>query len=49
MIVLAMYTLNIFHPAIYLPADDYSPTTSASDSVIMQDRLKPIHYQGNAV
>jgi RTA1 like protein len=49
MIVLAMYTLNIFHPGIYLPTDDHSPTTSASDSVVMEERLKSTHYQGNAV
>ena len=50
MIVLAMYTLNIFHPGIYLRQQEYpSQTSSDSEGVVMEDRLKPTHSQGRAV
>jgi hypothetical protein len=50
MIVLAMYTLNLFHPGIYLREEHYSSqTSSGSESVDMKDRLSPNYYQGQAV
>jgi hypothetical protein len=48
MIVLAMYTLNIFHPGIYLRGEDY-PSQTSSEGVVMEDRLKPAYSQGMAV
>jgi hypothetical protein len=47
MIVLAMYTLNLFHPGIYL-REDYPSQTSTEDTMVM-DRLKPTNLQGKAV
>jgi hypothetical protein len=44
MIVLAMYTLNLFHPGIYLREEHYSSQTS-SEGVVMEDRLKPTYGQ----
>ena len=51
MIVLAMYTLNLFHPGIYLRGEDHpSQTSSGSEGMVMDDRLKPVAYdQGRAV
>jgi hypothetical protein len=50
MIVLAMYTLNLFHPCIYLREDYPSQTSSeGSTGVVMEDRLKLTHLQGKAV
>jgi hypothetical protein len=50
MIVLAMYTLNAFHPGIYLQAEAYpSQTSSDSEGMVMEDRLKAAtSYQGKA-
>ena len=48
MIVLAMYTLNIFHPGIYLRGE-YYPSQTSSEGVVMEDRLKPTDTQGKAV
>ncbi|KAF8496737.1 RTA1-domain-containing protein [Russula emetica] len=48
MIVLAMYTLNLFHPGNYLRGEDYPPQTS-SEGMVTEDRLKPTNYQGKAV
>jgi len=50
MIVLAMYTLNIFHPGIYLreEKENYSSQTS-SEGTVMEDSLKTTYYQGKAV
>jgi hypothetical protein len=45
MIVLAMYTLNLFHPGIYLRGEDY-PSQTSSEGVVMEERLKPASYQG---
>jgi hypothetical protein len=39
MIVLAMYTLNIFHPGIYLKESDL-PSQTSSEGAILDDRLK---------
>lgn len=44
MIVLAMYTLNIFHPGIYLRGEDY-PSQTSSEGVVMEERLKPTYGQ----
>jgi hypothetical protein len=53
MIVLAMYTLNIFHPGIYLLGEDSpSQTSSDSEGIFMEDSLKPATYlqpEGRAV
>jgi len=41
MIVLAMYTLNIFHPGIYLKESDYPSQTSSEGAILpVDDRLK---------
>jgi hypothetical protein len=48
MIVLAMYTLNLFHPGIYLRGEDY-PSQTSSEGVVMEDRLKPTYHQDKAV
>jgi len=41
MIVLAMYTLNIFHPGFFLQLPDESNLTmSRSDDITLDDRLK---------
>ncbi|KAF8496745.1 RTA1-like protein [Russula emetica] len=48
MIVLAMYTLNLFHPGIYLREDDYPPQTS-SEGTVMEDRQIPTDHQDKAV
>ncbi|KAF8496744.1 RTA1-like protein [Russula emetica] len=48
MIVLAMYTLNLFHPGNYSRGEDYPPQTS-SEGMVMEDRQKPTYYQGRAV
>lgn len=48
MIVLAMYTLNVFHPGIYLLGEDI-PSQTSSEGMVMEDRLKPTSYQGKAV
>jgi len=39
MIVLAMYTLNIFHPGIYLKESDY-PSQTSSEGAILDERIK---------
>ncbi|KAF8496771.1 RTA1-domain-containing protein [Russula emetica] len=44
MIVLAMYTLNIFHPSIYL-GGEYRPAPTSSGSMVMEDLLKPTYHQ----
>ena len=50
MIVLAMYTLNLFHPGMYLREQDYpSQTSSDSEGVVMEEHLKPTYRQGRAV
>ena len=48
MIVSAMYTLNLFHPGIYLRGDDYFSSTS-SEETFMDIRLKSTYYQPKAV
>ncbi|KAF8496742.1 RTA1-like protein [Russula emetica] len=48
MIVLAMYTLNLFHPGIYLREDDYPPQTS-SEGTVMEERQIPTDHQDKAV
>ena len=48
MIVLAMYTLNLFHPGIYLRGEDPSQTSSEG-MVTMEDRLNPTYSEGKAV
>jgi hypothetical protein len=52
-IVLAMYTLNLFHPGIYLRGEDYPAETSSegtsSESSVMEDHLKPTYSWGKAV
>jgi hypothetical protein len=48
MIVLAMYTLNLFHPGIYLRGEDPS-LTSSEGMVSIEDRLKPTYSEGKAV
>jgi len=48
MIVLAMYTLNIFHPGIYLRGEDF-PSQTSSEGAVMEERLKPTDPQGKAV
>lgn len=48
MIVLAMYTLNIFHPGIYLRGEDY-PSQTSSEGMVMEDRLKPTYGGVKAV
>jgi hypothetical protein len=48
MIVLAMYTLNLFHPGIYLRGEDY-PSQTSSEGVVMEERLKPTYDEGKAV
>jgi hypothetical protein len=48
MIVLAMYTLNLFHPGIYLRGED-CPSQTSSEGMVMEDRLKPTFYQGKDV
>ena len=48
MIVLAMYTLNLFHPGIYMRGEDCLSQTS-SEGVVMEDSLKPTFYQGKDV
>jgi hypothetical protein len=42
MIVLAMYTLNLFHPGNYLQEDILSQTTS--EGIFMEDQHKPATY-----
>jgi hypothetical protein len=51
MIVLAMYTLNIFHPSIYLPVQaEYHPAqTASSESINLEERLKLTQNQDKAV
>jgi len=52
MIVLAMYTLNIFHPGIFLRDEKQnypSQTSSGSEGMAMEDRLKTTYHQGRAV
>ena len=52
MIVLAMYTLNIFHPGIFLREEKQnypSQTSSGSEGMVMEDRLKTTYHQGRAV
>ena len=46
MIVLAMYTLNIFHPGIYLRGE-YYPSQTNSEGATIED--KTTHQQGRAV
>ena len=38
MIFLAMFTLNLFHPGIYLRGDDY-PSLTSSEGTDREDRL----------
>ena len=45
MIVLAMYTLNLFHPGIYLRGEDHPSQTSSEGMVMGQ----PTYFQGKAV
>ena len=56
MIVLAMYTLNFFHPGIYLREDYTSQdqtgsggTSSGPEGMVMEGREKPTYSQGKAV
>lgn len=42
MIVLAMYTLNLFHPGNYLQED--IPSQTSSEGIIMEDQHKPATY-----
>jgi hypothetical protein len=44
MIVLAMYTLNLLHPGIYLRGEDY-PSQMSSGDTVMEDHLKPTYDQ----
>ena len=46
MIVFAMYTLNIFHPGIYLRGEYYASQTS-SEGTTIED--KTTYQQGKAV
>jgi hypothetical protein len=39
MITLAMLTLNVFHPGIYLRGDDH-PSPTSSEVTVQDDRLK---------
>jgi hypothetical protein len=48
MIVLAMYTLNLLHPGIYLGGEDY-PSQMSSEGTVMEERLKPTYDQDKAV
>ena len=42
MIVLAMYTLNFFHPGFFLQLpDDLTPSLTGSDDIDLTERLKP--------
>ena len=46
MIVLAMYTLNVFHPGIYLRGENY-PSQTSSEGTTIED--KTTYRQGKAV
>ena len=39
MILLAMLTLNLFHPGIYLPGDD-DPSSTGSEGGVLEVRLE---------
>jgi len=39
MICLAMFTLNVFHPGIYLRGDDF-PSPTSSEGTVREDRLQ---------
>jgi hypothetical protein len=48
MIVLAMYTLNFFHPGNYLRGE-YHPSQTSSDGVVMmEDQHQPTYHQPEA-
>lgn len=40
MIVLAMYTLNVFHPGLLLELPEDSDPTLKSDDITLDERLK---------
>ena len=48
MIVLAMYTLNLFHPGIYLRGEDY-PSQTDSEGTVMEGRQNRPTLEGKAV
>jgi len=48
MIVLAMYTLNLFHPGNYSRGEDHPPQTS-SEGMVTEDCQKPTDHQDKAV
>ena len=43
MIVLAMYTLNLFHPGNYLQGEDI-PSQTSSEGMVMESQHKPATY-----